>query len=233
MAQQGTGTPDRFRTRHRHNRPRPPPMARTGSPCPVFPASPATTGAYQQQLSPAAQEEQQLAAKDRELAYDSRFASNLVYTRAPDQPSRKPPLLPWQIVQAQPARNRHRRDSISDQTGSASSLITPRTAGDPPAAFVQRRTQQLAAQRKPEVNIDPATGQPYVIYEGTTLDAVLMNRLDGDAAGPVRYSCPIPSIRMTASTCWSRREPLCWEKHARSAQRDSASSGAWPSCFTG
>ncbi len=29
-------------------------------------------------------------------------------------------------------------------------------------------------------------GQPYVIYEGTALDTILMNRLDGDAAGPVK-----------------------------------------------
>jgi type IV secretion system protein VirB10 len=29
-------------------------------------------------------------------------------------------------------------------------------------------------------------GQPYVIYEGLTLDTVLMNRLDGDAVGPVK-----------------------------------------------
>ena len=44
----------------------------------------------------------------------------------------------------------------------------------------------MQAERRPEVNIDAATGQPYVIYEGTTLDTVLMNRLDGDAAGPVK-----------------------------------------------
>jgi len=36
------------------------------------------------------------------------------------------------------------------------------------------------------VNIDSATGQPYVIYEGVTIDTVLMNRLDGDAVGPVK-----------------------------------------------
>ena len=45
---------------------------------------------------------------------------------------------------------------------------------------------RVAAARRPEVNIDSATGQPYVIYEGTTLDTILMNRLDGDAAGPVK-----------------------------------------------
>jgi type IV secretion system protein VirB10 len=45
---------------------------------------------------------------------------------------------------------------------------------------------QTAAERKPEVNIDAAMGPPYVIYEGTALDTILMNRLDGDAAGPVK-----------------------------------------------
>jgi len=36
------------------------------------------------------------------------------------------------------------------------------------------------------VNVDSAAGQPYVIYEGLTMDTVLMNRLDGDAPGPVK-----------------------------------------------
>ena len=30
------------------------------------------------------------------------------------------------------------------------------------------------------------SGQPYLVYEGSVLDTVLMNRLDGDAAGPVK-----------------------------------------------
>ena len=36
------------------------------------------------------------------------------------------------------------------------------------------------------MNIDSAAGQPYVVYEGLSMDAVLMNRLDGDAVGPVK-----------------------------------------------
>ena len=36
------------------------------------------------------------------------------------------------------------------------------------------------------MNIDSAVGQPYVIYEGLTMDTILMNRLDGDAVGPVK-----------------------------------------------
>ena len=37
-----------------------------------------------------------------------------------------------------------------------------------------------------EVTIDSAVGQAYVIYEGLTMDTVLMNRLDGDSVGPVK-----------------------------------------------
>jgi len=137
----------------------------SGQPAPCIPGQPCAQG--QQQLSPAAQEEQQLAAKDRELAFDSRFASNLVFARTPDPPQQQ--QTAQAVTQSSPGQ-------------SASGFIAPRAARDPPAAPVA----QSAAERRPEINIDAATGQPYVIYEGTTLDTVLMNRLDGDAAGPVK-----------------------------------------------
>jgi type IV secretion system protein VirB10 len=111
------------------------------------------------QLSPAQQEAQQLAIKERQLAYDSRFASNLVYA--------------------------HQADAASPATTarqSTSNLVAARAAGDPSSAT----GGQTSAKRSAEVNIDSAVGQPYVIYEGTTLDTVLMNRLDGDAVGPVK-----------------------------------------------
>jgi type IV secretory pathway VirB10-like protein len=139
----------------------------TGQAVPCVPGQPCPQqqGAYTQQLSPAAQEEQQLAAKDRELAYNSRFASNLVYSRPPDTAVPSP------------------SGATPEQT---SGLVAPRAAGDPPSAPAASNATQAQAQRKPEVNIDAATGQPYVLYEGTTLDTVLMNRLDGDAVGPVK-----------------------------------------------
>jgi type IV secretion system protein VirB10 len=136
----------------------------SGQPVPCVPGQPCAP--EQQQPSPAEQEAQQLAAKDRALDYDSRFASNLVYARRPD-------------TQSQPSVTRSAAAATSAPT--ATSLLGPRAAGDPPAASPQSPVQQ-----KPEVNIDSATGQPYVLYEGTTLDTVLMNRLDGDASGPVK-----------------------------------------------
>jgi type IV secretion system protein TrbI len=121
-----------------------------------------------QQLTPEQQQEQQLAAKDRELAYNARFASNIAYSRPPDpQPGQvgTGAGLQQQLVNGPVAPNR--------------SLIAPRAAGD-------RATEEQGRKRGLEVNVDSAIGQPYVLYEGTTLDTVLMNRLDGDAAGPVK-----------------------------------------------
>jgi type IV secretory pathway VirB10-like protein len=57
--------------------------------------------------------------------------------------------------------------------------------GAPPPAQATA-LQNSAYKPGPEVNVDSAVGQPYVLYEGTTLDTVLMNRLDGDAPGPVK-----------------------------------------------
>jgi type IV secretion system protein VirB10 len=109
------------------------------------------------QLSPAQQEAQQLAIKERQLAYESRFASNLVYAHSANA--------------AMPATSANQP---------ASSLVVSRGAGNSPS------TAAAFGKRSTEVILDSAVGQPYVLYEGTILDTVLMNRLDGDAVGPVK-----------------------------------------------
>jgi len=162
--------------------------APNGEPNPCIPGQPcaqAPTGYAQKQLSPAQQEAQQLAARDRELTYESRFASNLVYTRAPEQPFKKSffPALAESAGATGPQQNP--ASSLTSQNQAPSSLIAPQAGGDPPATSSAPATQ-MQNQRRPEVNIDSATGKPFVIFEGTTVDAVLMNRLDGDAPGPVK-----------------------------------------------
>lgn len=153
-----------------------------GQAIPCIPGQPCL---QQQQISPAAAAEQQLAAKDRELAYDSRFASNLVYARAPDQPSQKSSSVALADDGGGTGPQQSAVPILPALGQGASNLIGSRAAGDPPAQS-SATAQQPAVQRKAEINIDAASGQPYVIYEGTTLDAVLMNRLDGDATGPVK-----------------------------------------------
>lgn len=158
--------------------------APNGLPVACVPGQPcAASGASQQQasvpqLTPAQQQAQQLAAKEQALAYDSRFASNLVYTHATAGATA-------QQSQGMDSSRTSGQNAYAQAAASQpeSSLIAPRTAGEPSAA---------QTKRSPEVNIDAAVGQPYVIYEGTTLDTVLMNRLDGDAPGPVKVLVSTP-----------------------------------------
>ena len=139
---------------------------------PGQPCTPQMQQQNPQQLTPEQQQEQQLAAKDRELAYNARFASNLAYARPTDP-------LPQQ-AQAQPGQGSVTSAGYPQQSPSPnSSLITPRTPSEP-------AEEGRGPKRAQEVNVDSAVGQPYVLYEGTTVDTVLMNRLDGDAPGPVK-----------------------------------------------
>lgn len=140
----------------------------SGQPCSQVPAGYGQPNA-QPQLTPEQQQMQQLAAKERERVDESRFASNLVYARPPDQPQQQGQGQPQSRGQAVPPSQRQ----------ADSCLVAPRAPGDPPEAA-------QGYKRPTEANIDSATGQPYLVYEGTVLDTILMNRLDGDAAGPVK-----------------------------------------------
>jgi type IV secretion system protein TrbI len=130
----------------------------------------------QPQISPDRQQAEQLAAKDRELAYDSRFASNLVYTRSTDAPAEPRSDVIEHAETGAPTLNQR----ASDQPGS--SMISASQSSEQKSSPLD----QPSAKQRGEVNIDSAVGQPYVIYEGLTMDTILMNRLDGDAVGPVK-----------------------------------------------
>jgi type IV secretory pathway VirB10-like protein len=131
-----------------------------GQPCPQ-----AQQGDMQMQLTPVQQQAQLIAAKERERADNSRFASNLVYSRSADPPQQQGQTM---LAQYGPAERQ-----------TSSSLVSPPAEGkqeDTPGGY----------KRPLEANIDSAVGQPYLVYEGSVLDTVLMNRLDGDAVGPVK-----------------------------------------------
>jgi type IV secretion system protein VirB10 len=134
-----------------------------GRPCPQL-----QQGNTQMQLTPVQQQAELIAAKERERADDARFASNLVYSRSAEQPqqtSQQGQIVPAQYDHTQRQANR-----------------------SPVAPEVEEKQEEASAgyKRPLEANVDSATGQPYLIYEGSVLDTVLMNRLDGDAVGPVK-----------------------------------------------
>jgi type IV secretory pathway VirB10-like protein len=133
-----------------------------GQPCPQ-----AQQGNMQMQLTPVQQQAQLIAAKERERADNSRFASNLVYSRSADPPQQQQQgqMMPAQYGPAERQAN--------------SNLV--------PAPAEGKQEDTPGGYKRPlEANIDSAIGQPYLVYEGSVLDTVLMNRLDGDAAGPVK-----------------------------------------------
>jgi len=151
--------------------------------CPLNPAGngqPNGTGTNgQPQLTPSQQADQQLAATEKARVDAARFSSNIAYAR-----SAEPPQSQQQNGPASPMEAPNPYAAVL-QAGQPTGLTAPRAAGEPHAAS---RDQIPATdyKRPTEVNIDNATGQPYVIYEGLTLDTVLMNRLDGDSVGPVK-----------------------------------------------
>jgi type IV secretory pathway VirB10-like protein len=134
------------------------------------PMNPAQTGiAPATQLPPVTDPPRDpVADAEKAMAFKSRFASNLV--SAGDGASR-PSAEPTGTGDAGPARS--------------SSL--------PPMAPTQATAAPAAAnKRAPEVNVNSAHGQPYVVFEGTTIDTVLVNRLDGEFAGPLKVMVTNP-----------------------------------------
>ncbi len=151
----------------------------------VPPPQPYTQGQPngQAQLTPEQQQIQQLAGKERELAFNSRFASNLAYNGKAEEEQRASEAR--QAQSSGPLMQVSAGDPYATvmSGGQGSSLTAARAAGQQSAATAN---QAAADKRLPEVNLNAAAGQPYVVFEGTTLDTVLMNRLDGDAPGPVK-----------------------------------------------
>jgi type IV secretion system protein TrbI len=134
------------------------------------PASPAS-----QSPAPAATEPPRdpIADAEKAMAFKARFASNLVSADAGASRPSAPPADFTDVI------GRPETDSVTDTSRSAT----------PQSAAAQSST---ANKRAPEVNINFAHGQPFVLYEGTTIDTVLTNRLDGEFAGPVKVMVSNP-----------------------------------------
>jgi type IV secretion system protein VirB10 len=106
-----------------------------------------------------------VADAEKEMAFKSRFASNLVSELSPRD-------------DAKPEEVNATGDLRSSSPSSLSEGNETATAANP--------------KRKPEVNVNSADGQPFVLFEGTTIDTALVNRLVGDFAGPVKVMVTNP-----------------------------------------
>jgi type IV secretion system protein TrbI len=110
-----------------------------------------------------------IADAEKAMVFKARFASNLVTADAGASRPSAEPIGPGDTA---PARS--------------SSL--------PPTAPTRAAGTQSAGanKRAPEVNLNSAHGQPFVIFEGTTIDAILVDRLDGEFAGKFKVMVTNP-----------------------------------------
>ena len=113
-----------------------------------------------------------IADAEKAMAFKARFASNLVSSG---------------VSASRPSAEHAETDG---QLNAGNDAMTARPAG----LLSQTPAVQAAAtsKRAPEVNINSAHGQPFVVFEGTTIDTVLTNRLDGEFAGPVKVMVSNP-----------------------------------------
>src|SRR5579883_852216 len=109
-----------------------------------------------------------VADAEKALAFKARFASNLV---TPDSGTARPSV-----------------ETTADNATTAPRAVnlSPASASQSPAAAPTDK------KRAPEVNVNAAHGQPFVVFEGTTIDTVLVNRLDGEFAGPLKVMVTNP-----------------------------------------
>jgi type IV secretion system protein TrbI len=120
-----------------------------------------------------------VAEAEKALAFKARFASNLV--SAADHA-----LQP--VASPTDSADTLFRPSIGSDLNPARPSSVPETPADEPAPGATTN----GSKRAPEVNVNSAHGQPYAVFEGTTIDSVLVNRLDGEFSGPLKVMVTNP-----------------------------------------
>ena len=162
---------------------------------PVAPAASTTTRVDPDEREKTAAAPDPLAEDRRRRNYESLFASNVIMSRRPDgqrlaaEPRNVGRVLPGGSSDEAPTVPPN-IDTVADAvvratTRYASAAGTPTTSSAP--VPTQASPVSGAAKTGPPAHTDPitASGATHRLLEGTVIDAVLTNRLDGASAAPV------------------------------------------------
>jgi type IV secretory pathway VirB10-like protein len=169
--------------------------ARTAQEAQSAASAPSTaSAAYEESRAPAP--EDSIKAERRRREYESLFASNVVISRRPesDRPDSGRPTAT--AVNAPTQRDENPSiDDIADAVVRATTRVTGNGQSGRASAIPMNQasaTTPAAVQTAPPSSKTPAQTEPisaagplHRILEGTIVDTVLTNRLDGNAAAPV------------------------------------------------
>jgi type IV secretory pathway VirB10-like protein len=134
--------------------------------------------------------EDPIQTERKRRAYVSLFASNvaLTYRKTPSTPA----VAPATESDAAPAVTS--LVPVGPDSSQVAQLLKQVQANPPAAEPARKDSPELTHDRKEEprnpaavsaTSTDTAAGKNYVLFEGTILETVLINRLDGGFAGPV------------------------------------------------
>jgi type IV secretory pathway VirB10-like protein len=160
-------------------------------------AQPAPTPAPAYGEPPATRQEDPIASERKRRDYESLFASNMAFTRRPESQRAESGRMPAaRQTNGAEAANGSTPPSI-DEIADAVVRAATRASG-PVSASVPQPSVMSAPQPTPPANIVPqpaevrtatppisAAGPVHRVLEGTIIDTVLTNRLDGSGAAPV------------------------------------------------
>src|SRR5271168_3063887 len=149
--------------------------------------------AQQQNVSgnpPDQRAEDPIQAERKRRAYVSLFASNVALTyRKPPSP---PPTVPTPEAEVSPSAAS--LVPVGPDSPQVAQLLKQMEANPPSAEPTRKDSPEPTHDRKEEArnpaavsasSANAAAGKTYVLFEGTILETVLINRLDGGFAGPV------------------------------------------------
>src|ERR1700691_1066619 len=134
--------------------------------------------------------EDPIEAERKRRAYVSLFASNvaLSYRKTPSTPAVAP------ATESDAAPSVTSLVPVGPDSPQVAQLLKQMQANPPAAEPARKDSPELTHDRKEEPRnpaavsatpTDTAAGKNYVLFEGTILESVLINRLDGGFAGPV------------------------------------------------
>jgi type IV secretion system protein VirB10 len=156
---------------------------------------PAGIQGYPTGTQPAAAAADSIKEEEKKRRYESLFADNVALTYRKDAAPQQPPRPDLTLAQFPPGLDPRMLQTILQLQQLAADVRKSEQSTQPAAPPPPPQPKPASVQASPAAPANPdtakpgefnsATGKRYVLFEGTVIDSLLVNRLDGSFTGPV------------------------------------------------